>query len=72
MSDNCGVQNHILIAFTEVFVLTAGFGSQVKMLALQVYNDKVSKCTNCGEHDTHITCLSTLTVTNSIQENPHI
>lgn len=49
VSDNSGVQNHILIAFTEVFMLTAGFGNQVEVLAFKVYNNKVCKCTKYNE-----------------------
>lgn len=53
-------------------MVTAGFGSQVGVLALKVYNNQVSRSVSCGEGDTHITCLSSLIVTYNIQENPHI
>lgn len=53
-------------------MLTAGFGSQVEVLVLKVYNNQVSRSINCGEGDTHITCLSSLIVTNNTHEDPYI
>lgn len=53
-------------------MLTAGFDSQVEVLALKAYNNQVSGSINCAEGDTHITCLSSLMVTNSTHEDPYI